>query len=191
LNKSEFRDIQELHKNILKLHQSLRKKTQTKWKRILPFDELLFDRWEKAEYLKSKSQTSIYHNSYIFGNVKIGKNTWVGPYTLLDGSGGKLRIGNYCSISSGVQIYTHDTIKWSLSGGKASYEKMPVSISDCCYIGPYSIITKGSRIGKCSVIGAHSLVKSRIPSYSIAFGIPAKVVGKVKISGKKVLINYF
>ena len=49
----------------------------------------------------------------------------------------------------------------------------------------------GVRIGKCSVIGAHSLVNQSIPPHSIAFGIPAKVVGKVKIRGKDVKFHYF
>jgi acetyltransferase-like isoleucine patch superfamily enzyme len=162
-----------------------------KWDRTLPFDELLFDRWEKAKFLKTKSHSNIYHNSYIYGNVIIGKNSWIGPFTILDGSGGKLKIGDYCSISSGVQIYTHDTVKWSLTGGKASKEKKAVTIGDHCYVGPFSVITKGIEIGKCSVIGAHSLVNSSIPPYSLAFGIPAKVVAKVRIKGKKVDYSFF
>ena len=93
------------------------------WNRVLPFEELLFDRWEKANFLKAKKGSSVYHNNYIYGKVIIGKKTWIGPYTLLDGSGGTLKIGDYCSISSGVQIYTHQTVKWALTGGKASYEK--------------------------------------------------------------------
>jgi len=185
-NKKKSKELTNLHSNLKKLNADLRKKTKTKWNRILPFDELLFDRWEKADFLKAGKGVSIYHNSYIFGNVSIGKNTWVGPLTILDGSGGKLKIGEYCSISSGVQIYTHHTVQWSLTGGKAEYEKKGVSIGSFCYLGPYAIITKGVRIGKCSVIGAHTLVNSNIPPNSIVYGIPGKVVGKVKIKGKKV-----
>lgn len=121
----------------------------------------------------------------------IGKNTWIGPFTLLDGSGDKLSIGGYCSISSGVQIYTHDSVKWAITGGKASYEKDSVNIGNCCYIGPYSIILKGVKIGKHSVIGAHSFVNSDIPPNSIVFGIPARVVGKIKIDGSKAVLKYF
>ena len=49
----------------------------------------------------------------------------------------------------------------------------------------------GSKIGKCCVIGAHSLVNSKIPANSIVFGIPAKVVGKVIVKGKNVSFHYF
>lgn len=177
--------------NLKSLHHKLRKDMKQKWDRTLPFDELLFDRWEKAKFLKTKKHSSVYHNSYIFGNVVIGKNSWIGPLTVLDGSGGKLKIGNYCSVSSGVQIYTHDTVKWSLTEGKALKEKGSVTIGNNCYLGPFSLITRGVDIGRCSVIGAHSLVNSDIPPYSLAFGIPAKVVGRVKIKGKKVEYSYF
>lgn len=180
-----------LHSDLKTLHEKLRKKMRKDWNRVLPFEELLFDRWENAKFLKAKEGTSVYSNCYIYGKVIIGKNTWIGPYTLLDGSGGKLSIGNFCSISSGVQIYTHQTVKWALTGGKVSYEKKGTTIEDCCYLGPYSVVTMGTKIGKCSVIGAHSLVNSDIPPYSIAFGIPARIVGKVEINGNNVNYRYF
>ena len=41
----------------------------------------------------------------ISGEPKIGKDTWIGYFCLIDGSGG-LEIGEHCSISSGVHIYT-------------------------------------------------------------------------------------
>ena len=161
------------------------------WNRVLPFEELLFDRWEKANFLKAKKGSSIYHNNYVYGKVIIGEKTWIGPYTILDGSGDTLKIGDYCSISSGVQIYTHQTVKWALTGGKAPYEKNKTTIGNYCYIGPHSIVTMGVKIGKCSVIGTHSLVNKDIPPFSIAFGIPAKVVGKVQVKGKKVVFSKF
>ena len=184
-------EISKMYNNLRKLHNDLRDKMKKDWDRVQPFDELLFDRWEKANFIKTKKNASVYHNSYIYGDVDIGKNTWIGPYTLLDGSGGKLKIGDFCSVSSGVHIYTHDTVKWSVTGGKAPYEKKGVVVGDFCYIGPYTIITKGVKIGKCCVIGAHSLVNSNIPSYSISFGIPSKVVGKIEIKGKNVVYHFF
>ncbi len=179
-----------LHSDIWELYQNLREETRKKWKRTLPFNELLFDRWEKAQFLGAQKNASIYDNSYVFGNVNIGKNTWVGPYTILDGSGGKISIGKYCSISSGVQVYSHNSVNWSLTGGKTSFEKRNVSISDNCYIGPHSIITMGSKIGKGCVIGALSLIKSAIPPNSIVFGNPGKIVGKTVIKGNTVKFNY-
>jgi len=179
---------------VLKLnlfYKELRKKKKLEWDRVLPFNEYIVDRWEKAKFVKAGKNSSIYDSSYVYGNVIVGKNTWIGPFTLLDGSGGKLSIGDYCSVSSGVQIYTHDSVKWAITGGKASYDKDDVKIGNCCYIGPYSIILKGIKIGNHSVIGAHSFVNSDIPSNSIAVGSPAKVIGKIKVNGSKVVLKYF
>lgn len=180
-----------LYPEIEKMYKELRDEKFKNWKRILPLNELIVDRWEKAKFLKAKSGTSIYDNSYIFGDVSIGKSTWVGPYTILDGSGGKISIGNFCSISSGVQIYTHSSIDWALTGGKAKYQKKPVKIGSCCYIGPNSLISMGSQIGTHSLIGANSLIRGKIPPYSVVFGTPGKIVGKLKIVKNKSIIQYF
>ena len=88
----------------------------------------------------------------------IGEEFEVYPYTFLDGTGG-LTIGSNCSISAGVQIYTHDSLKWALSGGKFGYDKAPVTIGSNCYLAPYVVVSKGVTIGDCSVVGSHSLVK--------------------------------
>lgn len=47
-----------------------------------------------------------------------------------------------------------------------------------------------SKIGKCSIIGTNSLVDSNIPSNSIVFGTPAKIVGSVKVNGKNIELKY-
>ena len=94
---------------------------------------------------------------------------------ILDGSGG-LEIGSNCSISAGVQIYSHDSVGWSISGGRANYEYEPTKIEDNCYIGPNVIIQKGVTIGKGTIIGANSFVNRDIPANSKAFGTPAKIV---------------
>jgi acetyltransferase-like isoleucine patch superfamily enzyme len=157
-----------------KLYQVLRTDMQKKFQRDLPLAELLFDRWERAETLGFGKGTSIYHSSYVYGEVIVGENTWIGPFTLLDGTG-CLKIGSFCSISAGVQIYTHDSVKWAITGGKASYEHAPVRIGDRCYIGPNTVISKGVSIGDESIIGAGSLVLSDIPQKSKAWGCPAKI----------------
>ena len=135
--------------------------------------ELISDRWEKANYLGFGKGTSVYDSSLIFGNVKVGKNTWIGPNTILDGQG-ELEIGDNCSISAGVQIYTHDTVKWAVSGGREEYEYSKTIIGNNCYIGPNTIISKGVVIGDQTIIGANSFVNQSYPSESKIAGNPAK-----------------
>jgi len=166
-----------------KLYKYLRDEMWSKKNRELPLDELIFDRWEKARRLGFGKGTSVYHNSYIYGNVKVGKNTWIGPFTVLDGEG-ILEIGDSCSISSGVQIYTHNSVKWAISGGKEFYEKKTVKIGNCCFIGANSVIKDGVSIGDHSVVGACSFVNKEVPPYSIVAGTPAKIVGNVVVDDK-------
>lgn len=160
------------------MYVSLRREMTEKWQRCLPLAEMLSDRWEKAAYLGFGAGSSIYDSSYVYGDVQVGMDTWVGPNTILDGSGG-LVIGDHCSISAGVQIYTHDSVDWATSGGKAGITRQPVVIGSYCYIGPNTIIAKGVTIGDGCVIGAMSLVLSDIPAGSKAWGNPAKVTGTV------------
>ncbi len=180
----------DLLNSFIALNRKLSGAMRERWQRDLPFEELLFDRWERAKSLGFGEGSSIYHNSYVYGEVKVGKNTWIGPYTLLDGSGG-LEIGDFCSISAGVYIFTHDTVKWALSGGKAGYERAPVKIGSCCYIGSQTVVSKGITIGDHCVIGACSFVNRDVPSFSIAFGVPCRHVGRVEIdpTGEVTLIT--
>ncbi len=168
-----------------------REEMRGKWHRDLPFEELMFDRWERARSLGFGEGASIYHTSYVYGDVAVGERSWIGPHTLLDGSGGGLRIGAYCTISAGVQIYTHHTVFWALSRGAAKYEWAPTVIGDCCYLGPYTVVSKGITIGSHSLIGAHALVNRDVEPNSIVFGVPGRVVGRVEVGdGGEVRLVY-
>ncbi len=177
-------------KSLKMLDAKLRSAKRAQWHRDLPFEELVFDSKERAKSLGFGEGSTIYHNSYVYGDVRVGKHTWIGPFTMLDGSGGGLQIGEYCSVSSGVHIYTHDTVKWAVSRGQASYERAPVRIEDCCYIGSQAIIAKGVTIGAHSVVGAGAFVKKDVPPYSVVAGIPARVIGRVEVKGENVRFIY-
>lgn len=151
-----------------------------RWGRSLPFGDYVVDRWERARELGFGADASIYDSALVFGDVRVGAQTWIGPSTVLDGSGG-LTIGRTCSISAGVQIYTHDSVRWALSGGTAAYEKAPVAIGDHCYIGPMSIVTMGVTIGRHCLVGANSIVNKDLPDNSIAFGSTCRIVGRVVV----------
>ena len=86
-----------------KVLQSRRLFVSTHFNRVLPFGDYISDRWEKAHYLGFGEQTTIYDSSLVLGDVKVGKNCWIGPYTILDGSGG-LCIGDCCDISAGAHL---------------------------------------------------------------------------------------
>jgi len=122
----------------------------------------------------------------VVGEPKIGKDTWVGAFTMLDGSGG-LTIGERCNISSGVHIYTHDTVKRCIENALFdeeglknvdAIERSPVSIGDNVFIGANSVLLRGVSVGSYAVIGAGSVVKvgTEIGNYELWAGNPAKLI---------------
>lgn len=167
-----------LESEIRRLDEMLRGAMRANWERTLPFDELISDRWRRAQELGFGTGSSIYAMSYVYGSVNVGRDVWIGPYTMLDGTGG-LTIGDHATISAGVQIYSHDTVKRTLSGGLAPVERAPVSIGARTYIGAAVVIAKGVTIGERVVIGAGSFVNRDVSAFTVAAGSPARPIGRV------------
>ena len=173
-------------KIIRRLIVLLLKYKKDKYSRVVSLGDLFIDRTEKAKFLGFGEGTTIYDSSLVIGDVKVGRNTWIGPFTILDGSGG-LEIGGNCNIASGAQIYSHETISWVLSQGRMDYIRTKTIIGDCCYIGPNAVVSMGVKIGNHCLVGANSLVTANLDDYSVAAGSPCKIIGKVKIDEKGVV----
>src|SRR5215472_6773612 len=167
--------------NLLQELKALLKELQSekmqRFKRRVSVGDLLTDRWEIAREYGFGEGTSCYDNVLIIGDVRVGKHTWIGPNVILDGSGGGLEIGDYCTICAGTHIYTHDTMNWALSGGKLPAEIGSVRVGSCVFIGPKATIARGVTVGDHVAIGAHAFVNADIPSGRMAAGIPAVVRG--------------
>ena len=53
-------------------------------------------------------------HAWFVATPTVGEGTWIGAFTVIDGSGG-LTIGRGCDISSGVHIYTHSSTRRCVS----------------------------------------------------------------------------
>ena len=116
--------------------------------------------------------------AWIVGDPQIGAGTWIGPFCLLDGSGG-LEIGRGCDIAAGAQIYTHSSARRCVTDRQAEIERRPVRIGDCTFIGAGAIVLMGVTIGSRCVVGAGAVVTADLPDRAVAVGVPAVVVGYV------------
>lgn len=118
-------------------------------------------------------------HAWIVGEPEIGKGTWIGAFTVIDGSGG-LRIGDGCDISSGAHIYTHSTVRRCTSGrGHPDVDRAPVRIGDRVFIGANAVIQMGVTIGDEAVVGAGAVVTRDVPGRAVVTGVPARVTGAV------------
>lgn len=182
-------DSSELLGRLQKLQAELDAVTFERYDRINPFFENVTDWRDKGKRYLNEDVVA-FDSATIMGNVTMGKHCWIGPHCLIDGSGG-LEVGDYCVFAAGTHVYTHDTVKWALSGGKKPYKHAPVTIGDRVFIGAQSVILAGVTVGKCTLICANATVTSDIAPYSIAAGTPAKTIGHVIIEGEDVRFEYF
>lgn len=185
MNNAEFK------KNIINLYADQERYLNETYDRSLSFQDGLFDRFERAKRLNFGEGASIYNSALVYGQVSVGKKTWIGPNAILDGSGDKIVIGDFCSISAGVHIYTHDSIMWALSGGENDFFKAAVTIGSNTYIGAQSIIEAGVKIGTRCVIGANTFVNRDVSDNSIVVGSPAREIGNVTVTENGIQLIYF
>ena len=126
-------------------------------------------------------------HAWISGEPEIGDGTWIGAFTVIDGSGG-LTIGAGCDISSGAQIYTHSSARRCVSGRTfAEVERAPVRIGDQVFVGAGAIIQMGVTIGDRSVVAAGAVVTGDVPPCTVVAGIPARPTARVVVDGDDVV----
>ena len=113
------------------------------------------------------------------GRIIVNERSRIGSYTFIYGDGGveigkDSLIANHVELISGNHKFRDASRLIRLQGG----ELKKISIGNDVWLGAYVIVLPGVTIGDGAVVGAGSVVTLDIPSYSIAVGVPAKVVGK-------------
>ena len=153
--------------------------------------------------LKYKCFISLKSEIQLAKNIIIGKKTRISSFVKIKVTNGFIRIGKNCTINSfcfidadkgGVEIGDNALIgpHVGIHGSNYNYESREkliidqgivsngIRIEDDVWIGSHSTILDGVTIGKGAVIGAGAVVTKDIPPYSVAVGVPAKVIKERK-----------
>lgn len=102
-----------------------------------------------------------------------------------------VHIGRNVSIAPNVTFVCHSSANNGVEINQYSYvnskltKKGDIFVEDEVWIGANVIILPGVRVGRCSVIGAGSIVINDILPYSVYAGSPAKRIRDLKTGQKK------
>ena len=120
---------------------------------------------------------STWETDKINGELQLGKYILISPGTSIR-SAKKIVIGDSTMIASDVTITDSD---WHDIYDRTDYVASPkeVIIQENVWIGEKSLILKGSKIGKNSIIGTGSVVSGEVPANVVFAGNPAKEIKKL------------
>lgn len=119
-----------------------------------------------------------------------GCNTYIGNrfysnFNLVIVDDGKVYIGDDVMCAPNVTIATTGhplSPDYRRYGAQFS---LPVKIGDGVWLGANVVVLPGVEIGANSVVGAGSVVTSDIPEYSLAMGVPCRVVRRITEEDRK------
>lgn len=114
------------------------------------------------------------------GNITIGDNTNIAMSCFIQ-SGRDVKIGKnnlfaaYCYVIGGGDHETDRTDIPIIAQGQVI---RGITISDNCWFGAGVKVQDGTKVGRDSIIGTGAVVTKDIPEFSVAVGVPAKVIKK-------------
>lgn len=122
--------------------------------------------------------------------LEIGRGSYIGMNSVLNGFAERLIIGSNVSIAQNVNIMVD-------SGPNASpamqrvfpIEKGPVTVGNDCWIGASAIIMPNVSLGEFCIVAANSYVNTSFPEFSIIGGTPARLIRTFTEEEKTILLG--
>ncbi|MCK1984091.1 MULTISPECIES: 2,3,4,5-tetrahydropyridine-2,6-dicarboxylate N-acetyltransferase [Bacillaceae] len=119
-----------------------------------------------------RDQVSIGDNAVIMMGASINIGSVIGEGTMIDMNailGGRATVGKNCHVGAGAV----------LAGVIEPPSAQPVILEDDVLIGANAVVLEGVKIGEGSVVAAGAVVTKDVPPYSVAAGIPARVIKQI------------
>lgn len=109
--------------------------------------------------------------------IQIGEYSGIGGFSFIGGAGGvtigkNVIMGQWVSFHPENHVFSRTDIPIRLQG----VTREGIVIEDDCWIGAKVTFLDGAHVGRGCVIAAGAVVRGEIPSYSIAAGVPARVI---------------
>lgn len=156
-------------------------------KRILRGFRLIIKQY--VEPYNIKSYAKIGRHSVIAGNSHVVPcNMEIADYCVIQDRlnfisfNGKLYVGKYSVISSGVTIVpashqlTVGVPFYASTVGHINDKEGNVFIEEDCWIGTGAIILNNCHIGRGAVVAAGAVVTKSVPPYAVVAGVPARII---------------
>ena len=94
-----------------------------------------------------------------------------------------VEIGEHCMLANGCFV-SDSSHRFEDPGKPITWQgfesKGPTRIGDNCWLGANVVVTSGVSIGERCVVGANSVVTSDLEPFSVAAGLPARVIRRVE-----------
>jgi acetyltransferase-like isoleucine patch superfamily enzyme len=115
------------------------------------------------------------------GDIVIGEDCFIGPSCVLY-SGNGIRLGNDVLLAPQVSIMPTNHAFGRRDVPIRRQRFMPskggVVVEDDVWIGTQAVLLDGVYVERGAIIGAGSVVRGRVPAYTIWAGVPARQIGE-------------
>lgn len=123
-------------------------------------------------------------SAIVVGDVTLGADTSVWPFTCIRGDVAPIRVGARCSIQDQVMLHTRSGETLEIGDDVAIGHQACVHcrrVGDGCLIGIGATVLDGAVLGEGCLVAAGAVVRpeSRVAAGSMVAGVPARVVRPV------------
>ncbi len=135
--------------------------------------------------------TKVWHFCHVMSHVRIGKNCVLGQNVMVSS---RVIIGDNVKIQNNVSVYEGVILEDDVFCGPScvftnvinprsavsrKHEFKPTLVKKGATIGANATIVCGVTIGKCAFVGAGAVVTSDVPDFTLVYGTPARIQGRV------------